>query len=48
MKQNHMHLSIMNKASVGALMESRISGLLINDGKIVGRLSEEEDAEGGE
>ena len=48
MKQNYMHLSNMNKASVGALMESRISGLLINDGRIVGRLSEEEDTEGGE
>lgn len=48
MKQNHLQLVVMNKASVRALLESNVSGLLINDGKIVGRLSEEEDAEGGE
>ena len=43
MKLNKMQLSVMNKASVEALKESNVAGLLINDGKIVGRLDEEED-----
>lgn len=46
MKLNWLQLEIMNKASVGALEESKISGLVINDGKIVGRLDEDEDVEG--
>ena len=45
MKQNKMQLNVMNKASVGALEESKVTGLLINDGRIVGRLEEEEDRE---
>ena len=46
MKLNWLQLEIMNKASVSVLEESKIFGLVINDGKIVGRLDEDEDVEG--
>ena len=43
MKMNRMQLDILNAASVEGLKESKVDGLLINDGRIVGRLDEEED-----
>lgn len=36
-------LELINRVYIDCLQELNISGLIINDGKIVGRLDEEED-----
>lgn len=43
MKKNKLYVSVLNAVSLGFFIDADVTGLLINDGKIIGQLEGNED-----